>query len=250
MAGVRQSDRSVPLSSVQPKPANRIILLGAPGAGKGTVAKALVDLFGLSHLSTGDMLRAAVAAGTPLGVQAKGFMDAGALVPDELMVGLIADRVQQPDCKGSTGLVRFLLDGFPRTLPQADALDQSQLGPDLVVYLEVDDSVIVDRLCGRRTCPGCGSPFHIHFAAPKVAGICDRCGTALVHRSDDQEDAIRKRLEAFHRQTGPLVGRYASCLVKIDGALAPADVLTQVVSTLRSRGAIADDATQAASAVS
>ena len=230
------------MSPVNPKPANRIILLGAPGAGKGTVAKALVDLFGLSHLSTGDMLRAAVVAGSPLGVQAKGFMDAGALVPDELMVGLIADRVQQPDCKNAEGLVRFLLDGFPRTIPQADALDASQLGPDLVVYLSVDDSVIVERLCGRRTCPSCGSPFHIQFARPKVDGICDRCGTALVHRSDDQETAIRKRLEAFHRQTGPLVERYAACLVTIDGALAPRDVLQQVVSTLRQRGAIPADA--------
>ena len=238
------------MSSVIPKPANRIILLGAPGAGKGTVAKALVDLFGLSHLSTGDMLRAAVVAGTPLGVQAKSFMDAGALVPDELMVGLIADRVQQPDCKAPNGVVRFLLDGFPRTLPQADALDNGNLGPDLVVYLTVDDSVLVERLCGRRTCPSCGSPFHIHFAPPKADGICDRCGAALVHRSDDQEGAIRKRLEAFHRQTGPLVGRYAACLVTIDGAQKPADVLAQVVSTLRSRGAIAAEATQAASAAS
>ena len=238
------------MSPVKPQPANRIILLGAPGAGKGTVAKALVDLFGLSHLSTGDMLRAAVAAGTPLGVQAKGFMDAGALVPDELMVGLIGDRVQQPDCKSPSGVVRFLLDGFPRTLPQADALDAGQLGPDLVVYLAVDDSVLVDRLCGRRTCPGCGSPFHIHFAPPRVDGICDRCGTALVHRSDDQEAAIRKRLEAFHRQTGPLVGRYAACLVTIDGAQAPADVLAQVVRTLRARGAIAENASQTANTVS
>ncbi len=238
------------MSPVKPQPANRIILLGAPGAGKGTVAKALVDLFGLSHLSTGDMLRAAVAAGTPLGVQAKSFMDAGALVPDELMVGLIADRVQQPDCKSPSGVVRFLLDGFPRTLPQADALDAGQLGPDLVVYLAVDDAIIVDRLCGRRTCPGCGSPFHIHFAPPKVDGICDRCGTALVHRSDDQEAAIRKRLEAFHRQTGPLVGRYAACLVTIDGAQAPADVLAQVVRTLRARGAIVENAGQTANVVS
>lgn len=214
------------------------------------MAKALVDLFGLSHLSTGDMLRAAVSAGTPLGVQAKSFMDAGALVPDELMVGLIADRVQQPDCKGPTGLVRFLLDGFPRTLPQADALDASHLGPDMVVYLEVDDSVLVDRLCGRRTCPSCGSPYHIHFAPPKVSGVCDRCGTALVHRSDDQEDAIRKRLEAFHRQTGPLVGRYAQCLVQIDGGQSPAGVLAQVVSALRLRGAIADNVSGAAGAAS
>jgi adenylate kinase len=238
------------LSPVNPKPANRIILLGAPGAGKGTVAKALVDLFGLSHLSTGDMLRAAVSAGSPLGVQAKSFMDAGALVPDALMVGLIADRVQQPDCKSTEGVVRFLLDGFPRTIPQADALDASNLGPDLVVYLKVDDSIIVERLCGRRTCPACGSPYHIQFARPKVDGICDRCGTALVHRSDDQEDAIRKRLEAFHRQTGPLVARYAACLVTIDGAQAPSDVLQHVVTTLRARGAIAGDEKQAAVAVS
>lgn len=234
--------------------ANRIILLGAPGAGKGTVAKELVARFGLSHLSTGDMLRAAVSAGTQLGLQAKSFMDAGALVPDELMVGLIADRVQQADCKGADGVVRFLLDGFPRTLPQADALDGGQLGPDLVVYLKVDDGVLVERLCGRRSCPKCGSPYHIKFAPPKQAGICDRCGTALVHRSDDQETAIRKRLEAFKQQTGPLVGRYASCLVTIDGGESPANVLAQVVRVLDDRGvkspAIAGQVKSAAAAAS
>lgn len=212
--------------------AKRIILLGAPGAGKGTVAKELVDRFGLAHLSTGDMLRAAVAAGTPLGLEAKGYMNAGQLVPDALMVGLIAERVKEPDCLSAEGRPRFMLDGFPRTDPQADALDASGLGPDLVIYLQVPDDIIVERLCGRRTCPGCGSPYHVRFAPPKVEGVCDRCGEALVHRPDDQEAKIRIRLAAFHEQTVILVTRYAAVMATIDGAQAPAAVLAQVLAAL------------------
>ena len=226
---------SSPTTSVQG--ANRIILLGAPGAGKGTVAKELVSRYQFAHLSTGDMLRAAVVAGTALGLEAKGYMDNGKLVPDALMVGLIAERVREPDCLDAAGLPRFLLDGFPRTNPQADALDESGLGPELVIYLAVPDELIVERLCGRRTCPGCGSPFHIKFAPPKVDGICDRCGEALVHRADDQESKIRTRLAAFHDQTAILVSRYAAAIAQIDGARLPAEVLADVIAALESHGA-------------
>jgi adenylate kinase len=215
--------------------ANRLILLGAPGAGKGTVAKSLVDRFGVVHLSTGDMLRAAVQAGSDLGKLAQGYMGQGALVPDDVMVGLIAERVQQPDCRTEAGEVRFLLDGFPRTTPQADALDARGLGPELVVYLQVSDDVIVERLTGRRSCPACGNPHHIRFAPPKVEGRCDRCGTELVHRPDDREEAIRHRLSVFHAQTDLLVPRYAAVLATIDGARSPADVAAAVIAELDRR---------------
>lgn len=217
---------------------HRIILLGAPGAGKGTVAKALVDRYGLTHLSTGDMLRAAVAAGTAVGLQAKGFMDAGNLVPDAVMVGLIAERVQASDCKQADGTIRFLLDGFPRTLPQADALDKGGLGPDLVLHLHVPDAVILRRLTGRRSCPTCGNVHHIDFAPPKQDGVCDRCGGALVHRPDDQETAIRRRLDVFAAQTQPLVARYGALVATVDGDQAPDTVLAAVVAIMTQYGAV------------
>ncbi len=204
---------------------NRLMLLGAPGAGKGTVAKGLVQRLGYTHLSTGDMLRAAVAAGTETGKLAKGFMEAGQLVPDDVIIRLIDDRTAEADCKAADGSARFMLDGFPRTLPQADALDASGLGPECVVYLAVDDEIIVGRLTGRRSCPGCGAPYHVEFHPPKVEGVCDACGTALVHRADDHEGPIRQRLEAYANLTAPLVERYADRVVKIDGTQAPAVVL-------------------------
>ncbi len=215
---------------------NRMILLGAPGAGKGTVAKGLVAHLTVTHLSTGDMLRAAVKAGTEVGLHAKTFMDRGALVPDEVMVSLIAERVTQADCQGDDGNVKFLLDGFPRTLPQADALDDRDLGPDAVIYLDVDIDVIVGRLTGRRSCPGCGAPYHVEFKLPKVDGICDICQTALVHRSDDQEGPIRKRLDAYSAQTAPLVERYAEQLITINGNQSPSDVLRDVLAAVAANG--------------
>jgi adenylate kinase len=208
------------------------MLLGAPGAGKGTVAKGLVQRLGYTHLSTGDMLRAAVVAGTETGKLAKGFMEAGQLVPDDVIIRLIDDRTAEADCKAAGGAARFMLDGFPRTLPQADALDASGLGPECVVYLAVDDEVIVGRLTGRRSCPGCGAPYHIEFQPPKVEGVCDACGTALVHRADDHEGPIRQRLEAYANLTAPLVERYADRLVKIDGTQAPATVLEAAVTAV------------------
>ena len=211
---------------------NRLMLLGAPGAGKGTVAKGLVQRLGYTHLSTGDMLRAAVVAGTETGKLAKGFMEAGQLVPDDVIIRLIDDRTAEADCKAAGGAARFMLDGFPRTLPQADALDASGLGPECVVYLAVDDEIIVGRLTGRRSCPGCGAPYHIEFQPPKVEGVCDACGTALVHRADDHEGPIRQRLEAYANLTAPLVERYADRLVKIDGTQAPATVLEAAVTAV------------------
>lgn len=208
------------------------MLLGAPGAGKGTVAKGLSKHLGYTHLSTGDMLRAAVAAGTETGKVAKGYMDGGSLVPDTIMVKLIDERTAESDCKDERGAARFMLDGFPRTLPQADALDASGLGPERVLFLDVPDALIVERLTGRRSCPGCGAPYHIAFQPPRVADVCDACGTGLVHRADDQEGPIRKRLAAYANQTAPLVERYADRVVKIDGTMAPASVLSAAIEAV------------------
>jgi adenylate kinase len=141
------------------------------------------------------------------------------------MIQLIDERVRQPDCRSAAGAPRFLLDGFPRTLPQADALDGSGLGPELVLYLAVDDAVLVARLTGRRSCPGCGAPYHVLFQPPRREGVCDACGSALVHRSDDQEGPIRQRLAAYAAQTAPLVERYGARLRRIDGEQSPAAVL-------------------------
>ncbi len=216
--------------------AHKIILVGPPGAGKGTVAKGLVDRFGLTHLSTGDMLRAAGAAGTEVGTLAKTFMDRGALVPDEVMVKLISERVQANDCRNPDGSPRFLLDGFPRTLPQADALAAEGLSPDLVIFLDVPTDAVVRRLCGRRTCPACGGVHHVEFAPPLKDGMCDRCGAALVHRSDDQEATIRQRLAAFEAQTSPLVQRYGSVIARVDGNQAPEVVLKAAAAVARAHG--------------
>ncbi len=212
--------------------AHKLMLLGAPGAGKGTVAKGLVASLGIAHLSTGDMLRAAVAAGTEVGKLAKGYMDGGQLVPDDVMVALIAERTAEADCKAPNGMPRFLLDGFPRTLPQADALDAGGLAPEIVIYVDVPEGDLLRRLTGRRSCPGCGAPFHVDFQPPKVAGLCDACGTALVHRADDQESPIRKRLAAYTAQTAPLVDRYGKIVVRIDGTQRPAAVLQDVLGAM------------------
>lgn len=224
------------MSGTASKRSQKIILVGPPGAGKGTVAKGLVDRFGLCHLSTGDMLRAAAAAGTEVGLLAKSFMDKGALVPDSVMVSLIEERVQQPDCRSADGTPAFMLDGFPRTLPQADALQERGLAPDLVVFIDVPGDAIVRRLSGRRTCPACGNVHHVEFAPPKAEGICDRCGGALVHRSDDHEATIRKRLDAFELQTSPLVQRYGAMIERVDGTQKPDAVMRDVVAVMQRHG--------------
>ena len=183
----------------------RLILLGAPGAGKGTQAANICARYSIPQISTGDMLRAAVKAGTPLGLQAKAVMDAGSLVSDDIIIGLVKDRLLQPDCaKG------FLFDGFPRTLAQADALKAAGIAIDYVVDFDVPDEDIVKRLSGRRVHPGSGRVYHVHHNPPKVAGKDDVTGDDLVQRDDDREETVRKRLEVYHAQTRPLVDYYAA----------------------------------------
>ena len=211
----------------------RIILLGAPGAGKGTIAQGLIDALGLPHLSTGDMLRSAIKEDTSVGRVAKDYMDRGQLVPDDVMVDLIDERVQKDDCNHGQTATRYMLDGFPRTLPQADALDARGLGPDKVIYIKVPDEVLVERLTGRRSCPGCGAPYHIRFKPPENEGVCDRCQGQLVHRSDDREGPIMKRLIVFNTQTKPLENRYENVMLEIDGSQTPRAVLQDVLEGLQ-----------------
>jgi adenylate kinase len=184
-----------------------IILLGPPGAGKGTQAKKLTGAFSIPQISTGDMLREAVKNGTELGKRAKGFMDAGGLVPDEVVIGIVKERLAANDCaKG------FILDGFPRTIPQAQALDRvtKELGKEIrfVLSLDVDQNELMERLCGRRTCTGCGAMFHVKFNPPKASGKCDKCGTALIQRDDDKEETITARLANYNKATAPLLDYY------------------------------------------
>lgn len=181
----------------------RLILLGAPGAGKGTQAAYIVEKFGIPQISTGDMLRAAVKAGTPLGIEAKKHMDAGALVPDDVIIGLVRERIKQPDCAAG-----FLFDGFPRTIPQADAMKAAGVVLDYVVEIDVDDAEIIKRMSGRRVHLASGRTYHVVFNPPKVAGKDDATGEELVQRADDKEDVVRKRLEVYHSQTRPLVDYY------------------------------------------
>ena len=181
----------------------RVILLGAPGSGKGTQAQAITEKFGIPQISTGDMLRAAVREGTPLGVEAKKIMDAGLLVSDEIILGLMKERIKADDCKQG-----FLLDGFPRTIAQADGLGQLGITLDHVIEFVVDDEEIVQRMSGRRTHPASGRTYHIVFNPPKTEGQDDITGEPLVQRDDDHEDTVRKRLAVYHDQTKPLVGYY------------------------------------------
>lgn len=181
----------------------RIVLLGAPGAGKGTQAQFLMEKFGIPQISTGDMLRAAIKAGTELGKQAKAVMDAGQLVSDELIIGLVKERIALDDCKSG-----FLLDGFPRTIPQADAMKENGISVDHVVEFEVPDEVIVERMAGRRVHSGSGRVYHIVYNPPKIEGIDDISGDELSIRADDEEATVRKRLSIYHEQTKPLVNFY------------------------------------------
>lgn len=181
----------------------RIILLGAPGAGKGTQAQFLMAKFGIPQISTGDMLRAAIKAGTELGKKAKAVMDAGQLVSDELIIGLVKERIAQDDCKAG-----FLLDGFPRTIPQADAMKENGVAVDYVIEFDVPDEVIVERMAGRRVHAGSGRVYHIVYNPPKVEGKDDVSGDDLAIRPDDEEATVRKRLGIYHEQTKPLVAYY------------------------------------------
>ena len=182
----------------------RIILLGAPGAGKGTQATYIKEHFNIPQISTGDMLRAAVKAGTPLGLEAKSFMDSGGLVPDAVIIGLVKERIKEADCANG-----FLFDGFPRTIPQADAMKDAGVNIDYVVEIDVPDSAIIERMSGRRSHPTSGRTYHIKFNPPKVAGKDDLTGEDLVQREDDKEETVKKRLDVYHSQTKPLVDYYA-----------------------------------------
>jgi len=182
----------------------RLILLGPPGAGKGTQAAFIKEKFGIPQISTGDMLRAAVKAGTPLGVAAKKVMDSGGLVSDDIIIGLVKDRLAQPDCAGG-----YLFDGFPRTIPQADAMKDAQVAIDYVLEIDVPDGDIVERMSGRRVHVSSGRTYHVRFNPPKVAGRDDATGEELIQRDDDREETVRKRLEVYHSQTRPLVDYYS-----------------------------------------
>jgi len=186
----------------------RLVFLGAPGAGKGTQAKRLVEKYGIPQISTGDLLRAAVAAGTPLGKEAKAYMDRGELVPDSVVLGMVKERLSQDDCKKG-----FILDGFPRNVAQAEALDkmlaEMNMPLDLALNLDVPFDDLMKRLTGRRTCKSCGQMYNIYYSPPKVEGKCDKCGGELFQRDDDKEETIRKRLEVYKAQTEPLIEYYS-----------------------------------------
>jgi len=209
------------------------MLLGAPGAGKGTQSKLLQDKYGIPQISTGDMLRAARKAHTPLGVKAEAFMNAGKLVPDEVVVEMIRERLSQPDAKQG-----FILDGFPRNVAQARTLDQllEEMGLeiDAVISLEVPDQDLVDRLSERRSCPNCGAGYHLRFSPPRQDEICDRCGQGLIQRADDQEETIRHRLQVYADQTAPMVNFYQAqgVLKSIPGTGKVEDIFQRITQLL------------------
>lgn len=211
----------------------KIIMLGAPGAGKGTQAKKIAAKYDIPHISTGDIFRANIKNGTELGNKAKTYMDQGLLVPDELVVDLVVDRVQQDDCKNG-----YVLDGFPRTIPQAEALDKAlaALGDkvDYAIDVNVPDENIVNRMGGRRACVGCGATYHLVYAPTKTEGICDVCGKELILRDDDKPETVQKRLNVYHEQTQPLIDYYtkADILKTVDGTVDINDVFAAIVEIL------------------
>lgn len=194
----------------------KLIMLGAPGAGKGTQAGILSEKLGIPAVSTGNILRAAVKNETPVGLRAKSYMDAGKLVPDEVIIGIVAERLQEPDCQKG-----FILDGVPRTIAQAEALEQQGVTFDHVISLEVSDETIVARMGGRRACPSCGATYHVTSAPPRSEGVCDKCGAALVLRDDDKPETVQSRLTVYHQQTEPLKDFYAKRNVLVSVANQP-----------------------------
>ena len=211
----------------------KIIFLGAPGAGKGTQAKMIADKYGVPHVSTGDIFRANIKNGTELGMEAKKYMDQGLLVPDELTVKILLDRVSQPDCKNG-----YVLDGFPRTIPQAEVLDKAlaELGEsiDYAIDVDVPDENIVKRMSGRRACVSCGATYHVVHVPPKKEGICDRCGSELILRDDDKPETVKNRLDVYHKQTQPLIDFYTKkgVLKTVDGTVDMQDVFKAIVAIL------------------
>ena len=182
----------------------KLILLGAPGAGKGTQAEVLCKELNIPTISTGNILRAAIKDGTPTGLKAKSFMDAGQLVPDEVIIGIITERLAQDDCRNG-----FILDGVPRTIAQAEALEKAGIQFDHVISIEISDETIVERMAGRRVCEHCGATYHLVAVPPKTPGVCDKCGGKLIQRHDDEPETVLARLEVYHKETEPLKGFYA-----------------------------------------
>ena len=211
----------------------KIVMLGAPGAGKGTQAKMIADKYKIPHISTGDIFRANIKNGTELGKEAKTYMDKGQLVPDELTVRILLDRVAQDDCSDG-----YVLDGFPRTIPQAEVLD-SELKKlnekiDYAINVEVPDENIIKRMSGRRACLTCGATYHIEHVPPKKEGVCDKCGSELVLRDDDKEETVKNRLDVYHKQTQPLIDFYTEkdVLKTVDGTVDMMDVFKAITDIL------------------
>lgn len=211
----------------------KIIMLGAPGAGKGTQAKQIAEKYSIPHISTGDIFRANIKQGTELGKKAKTYMDQGLLVPDELTCDLVMDRIQQEDCRNG-----FVLDGFPRTIPQAEALDAAltKIGQkmDFAIDVDVPDENIINRMSGRRACLNCGATYHIVSIPPKKEGVCDTCGNELVLREDDKPETVKKRLDVYHAQTQPLIEYYTKqgILKSVDGTQPMEEVFAAIVTVL------------------
>ena len=211
----------------------KIIMLGAPGAGKGTQAKMIAEKCGIPHISTGDIFRANIKNGTELGAKAKEYMDKGILVPDELVCDLVVDRIQQADCEKG-----YILDGFPRTIPQAEALENAlnaiEQKLDYAIDIDVPDENIINRMSGRRACVGCGATYHVLFNPTKVEGKCDVCGESLILRDDDKPETVKKRLDVYHTQTQPLIDFYTErkVLVEVDGTQSMDKVFDDIMKIL------------------
>ena len=207
-----------------------LILLGAPGAGKGTQAEILCERLGIPTISTGNMIREALKSGTEMGLKAKAYIEAGQLVPDEVVIGIVRDRLNEDDCKNG-----FILDGFPRTIPQAEALDRMGITIDHVVDINVPDEVITRRVSGRRVCPGCGNSYHVETKKPQQEGVCDRCGNTLVQRKDDEPKTVEERLRVYHEQTEPLRDYYAAAgkLLVMDGQQGIQEIAEQTLAKLK-----------------
>ena len=211
----------------------KIVMLGAPGAGKGTQAIKIADKYDIPHISTGDIFRANIKGGTELGQKAKSYIDKGELVPDEVTIGMLLDRIAQDDCKNG-----YVLDGFPRTIPQAESLTEALKSQgdqiDFALNIDVPDEAIIERMAGRRACPKCGATYHIVYAAPKTENICDKCGTELIIRSDDKPETVKDRLNVYHQQTEPLIAYYktAGVLREVDGTQELPKVFEDVVAIL------------------